>query len=261
MFIPRGENVLLWDVRIKNTGDQARDISVFSYLEFSFHSINIDNQNFQMSLYCAGSSYENGVIEEDLFYEPEGYQYFTANFDPDGFDCMRDVFLGLYHTESNPAAVAEGKCSGSFEKGGNHCGSLQKNLMLEPGQEVRLVYMLGEGNRTTGNRVREKFSDLEQVDFAFADMQCYWEDKCRKLQIKTPHEGMNTLINTWTLYQSEINVMFSRFASFIEVGGRTGLGYRDTAQDAMTSCLSILPFFTYFDGILLMVQVFNRRKS
>ena len=42
------------------------------------------------------------------------------------------------------------------------------------------------------------------------------------------------MINTWTLYQSEINVMFSRFASFIEVGGRTGLGYRDTAQDAMT---------------------------
>lgn len=41
MFIPRGENVLLWDVRIKNTGEQARDISVFSYLEFSFHSINI----------------------------------------------------------------------------------------------------------------------------------------------------------------------------------------------------------------------------
>ena len=45
---------------------------------------------------------------------------------------------------------------------------------------------------------------------------------------------MNTLINIWTLYQSEINVQFSRFASFIEVGGRTGLGYRDTAQDAMT---------------------------
>lgn len=28
--------------------------------------------------------------------------------------------------------------------------------------------------------------------------------------------------------------MFSHFASFIEVGGRTGLSYRDTAQDAMT---------------------------
>lgn len=44
---------------------------------------------------------------------------------------------------------------------------------------------------------------------------------------------MNTELNIWNLYQSEINVMFSRFTSFIEVGGRVGLGYRDTAQDAM----------------------------
>ena len=49
----------------------------------------------------------------------------------------------------------------------------------------------------------------------------------------TPNEGMNTELNIWNLYQSEINVMFSRFTSFIEVGGRVGLGYRDTAQDAM----------------------------
>lgn len=31
---------------------------------------------------------------------------------------------------------------------------------------------------------------------------------------------MNTELNIWNLYQSEINVMFSRFTSFIEVGGR-----------------------------------------
>ncbi|MBQ6358174.1 MAG: N,N'-diacetylchitobiose phosphorylase, partial [Clostridia bacterium] len=47
--------------------------------------------------------------------------------------------------------------------------------------------------------------------------------------------AMDTEINIWNLYQSEINVMFSRFTSFIEVGGRVGLGYRDTAQDAMTA--------------------------
>jgi N,N'-diacetylchitobiose phosphorylase len=41
------------------------------------------------------------------------------------------------------------------------------------------------------------------------------------------------MVNTWTLYQSETCVVWSRFASFIEVGGRTGLGYRDTSQDVM----------------------------
>lgn len=234
MTVPMDDDVELWDVVIKNTDDKPRNLSIFSYCEFSFHHIMIDNQNFQMSLYCAGSSYEDEVIEHDLFYEEFGYQYFTSNFEPDGFDCLRDKFIGLYHTEDNPIAVVNGKCSGSFEKGNNHCGSLQKNIILEPGEEIRLVFMLGEGNREKGKEIREKYSNFENVDNSYKQLEEYWADKMSRLQINTPNEGMNTMINIWNLYQSEVNIMFSRFASFIELGGRTGLGYRDTAQDSMT---------------------------
>lgn len=234
LMVPMDDAVELWDVRLKNTTDKERRISVFSYCEFSFHHIMIDNQNFQMSLYCAGSSYDENIIEYDLFYEEFGYQYFTSNVTPDGFDCLRDSFLGAYRTEDNPIAVEHGTCSGSHELGNNHCGSLQKNLVLAPGEEVRLIFMLGEGNREAGKKIREKYSDMANVDAAYAQLKDYWENKFAQLQIRTPNEGMNTLINTWNLYQAEVNIMFSRFASFIEVGGRTGLGYRDTAQDAMT---------------------------
>lgn len=234
LVVPKDDAVELWDVKIRNKDDKVRKLNIFSYLEFSFHHIEIDNQNFQMSMYCAGSSYKNGIIEEDLFYEEFGFQYFTANFEPDGFDCLRDRFLGPYRTEDNPIVVERGKCTGSYEKGNNHCGTLQKYVTLQPGEEVRLVFMLGEGNREAGAKMRKKYSDMKNVDAVYTELHDYWEDKCRKLQIKTPNEGMDTLINTWTLYQAEINVMFSRFASFIEVGGRVGLGYRDTAQDAMT---------------------------
>lgn len=234
LVVPLKDAVELWDVKIKNNDTKPRNLSVFSYCEFSFHWIQSDNQNFQMSMYCAGSSYKDGIIEHDLFYEETGYQYFASNFTPDGYDCLRDKFLGLYHTEDNPAAVENGQCSSSEELGNNHCGSLQKNIVLQPGEEIRLVYMLGEGRRETGEKIRQKYSDLNVVDKVYEDLKKFWNCKFSKLQIQTPNEGMNTLINTWTLYQSEINVMFSRFASFIEVGGRTGLGYRDTAQDAMT---------------------------
>lgn len=233
LMVPMDDAVELWDVRLKNTTDKERRISVFSYCEFSFHHIMIDNQNFQMSLYCAGSSYDENIIEYDLFYEEFGYQYFASNVTPDGFDCLRDSFLGAYRTEDNPIAVERGTCSGSHELGNNHCGSLQKDLVLAPGEEVRLIFMLGEGSREAGKKIREKYSDMANVDAAYAQLKDYWENKFAQLQIKTPNEGMNTLINTWNLYQAEVNIMFSRFASFIEVGGRTGLGYRDTAQDAM----------------------------
>ena len=234
MSVPIGDPVELWDVTLTNHDSQVRNLSLFSYAEFSFHHVMIDNQNFQMSLYCAGSSYEDGIIEHDLFYEEFGYQYFTANFEPNGYDCLRDKFLGLYRTEDNPLAVEQGQCFGSSELGNNHCASLQKNIRLEPGETVRFVFLLGEGNRAQGRKIREKYSNLDAVDAAYEKLREFWQKKFDCLQIQTPNEGMNTLINTWTLYQSEINVMFSRFASFIEVGGRTGLGYRDTAQDAMT---------------------------
>lgn len=234
LFVPKDDPVELWDVVITNDSGRPRQLSVFSYCEFSFHHIQMDNQNFQMSLYAAGSSYEDGIIEHDLFYEEFGYQFFTSNFTPDSFDCLRDRFLGAYCTESNPEAVERGYLGGSFEKGGNHCGSLHKKLTLQPGEEARLIFILGEGNREAGRKFREKYSAAAQVDAAFMELNRFWDEKCRKLQVQTPNEGMNTMLNIWTLYQSEINVMFSRFASFIEVGGRTGLGYRDTAQDSMT---------------------------
>ncbi|MDR3303868.1 MAG: N,N'-diacetylchitobiose phosphorylase [Treponema sp.] len=240
LFIPIEDAVELWDVKLTNNSGKKRNLSVFSYMEFSFHRIEMDNKNFQMSLYACGSSYKDGIIEMDPFYEPAGWQFFTY-IDQNGgvaggkedYDCLRDSFLGLYHTESNPIAVEKGVCSGSEELGGNHCGGLRRKISVEAGETFRMMFMLGEGDRETGKKLRAKYGNFKTVDASFAALAEFWDKKLGKLQVATPSEGLNTMVNIWTLYQSEINVMFSRFASFIEVGGRTGLGYRDTAQDAM----------------------------
>ena len=234
VFIPLEEAVELWDVIFANNSDRPRSLSIYSYVEFSFHHIDMDNQNFQMSLYAAGSSYQDGIIEYDLYYEEFGYQWFAASFAPDGFDCLRDSFLGQYRDERNPAAVEIGSCSGSFGKTGNHCAVLQKRLVLQPGDKTRVIFLLGEGRREAAVHYREKYSELANVDLAFTELASFWDRKLNKLQVHTPNPGMNTSLNIWNLYQAEVNIMFSRFASFIEVGGRTGLGFRDTAQDAMS---------------------------
>ena len=233
LFVAMDDPVEIWNVTLRNDSGRPRKLSVYSYLEFSFHHIDMDNRNFQMSLYAAGSRYDRGVIEHDLYYEEDGYQFFTSDFEPDGFDCLRDTFIGPYRAERNPIVVEEGKCRGSFQKGGNHCGCLQKYVTLQPGESVRLIYLLGEGGVDAGLAMRKKYT-AQRVDQDFARLAEYWDKKLSRLQVHTPNEGMNTELNIWNLYQSEINVMFSRFTSFVEVGGRTGLGYRDTAQDAMT---------------------------
>lgn len=233
LFVSQDDPVEIWDVRLRNTGDAERKVSVFSYAEFSFHHVAMDNQNFQMSLYAAGSRCSEGIIEYELHYEDGGYQFFASDFTPDGFDCLRDAFIGQYRAERNPEAVEKGACSSSSEKGGNHCAGLMKELIIKQGEEVRLVFLLGEGGFETGRKMKRKYTAAE-VDVQFDKLHRFWDEKLSCLQISTPNPDMDTEINIWDLYQSEINIMFSRFTSFIEVGGRVGLGYRDTAQDSMT---------------------------
>ncbi len=234
LSVAMDDPVELIDIFLRNDGNTTRNLSVFAYVEWSLHHVLMDNQNFQMSLYASGSQYRDGVIEYDLYYEETGYQFFTSSFSPDSFDCTRDNFIGEYRTESNPIAIQNGCCSNSFRTTGNHCAALHKKITLKSGEEQRLFVLLGEGNLQKGEEMREKYASATAFDSEAKRLAKFWDDRLSCMQISTPDDGMNSLINIWTLYQSTINVLFSRFTSFIEVGGRTGLGYRDTAQDAMT---------------------------
>ena len=235
IFIPLDDDVEVWDVRVTNTSEEVRELTVGSYVEFSFHTITIDNQNLQMSLYASGSSYEDGIIEYDFFYEPWTFHYFCSSETPSSYDSLRDNFIGPYRDESNPIAIERGHGTNQSATTQNHCGSLQHVITLQPGETKRLVYMLGYGSRDAAARpIQAKYADVASVDAEFGRLRQYWKNKQDKQRISTPHEGMNTMINSWTLLQAETCVVWSRFASFVEVGGRAGLGFRDTAQDVMS---------------------------
>ena len=176
LFVPKGEDAEIWDVVLKNTSDTARTISAFSFVEFSFSHIASDNQNHQMSLYSGGSEYREGVIEYDLYYntdEFEGYYYLASTFAPDSYDGQRDSFLGMYRDESNPIAVQQGRCGNSAQTCYNQCGSLHKQFVIQPGEEVRFAYILGMG-KGNGEKLREKYQDPANVDKAFAGIKQHW---------------------------------------------------------------------------------------
>ena len=130
-----------------------------------------------MSLYASGANYLDGIIEYDFFYEPWTFHYMTSSLAPESFDCVRDRFLGSYHTETDPEAVINGKCSGSSELGGNVCGALHKRFLLKPGQRERFIFMVGVADRYAGQAMRNKYSNLSTVDTAFSELRDYWQRK------------------------------------------------------------------------------------
>jgi N,N'-diacetylchitobiose phosphorylase len=235
VFVPLLDDAEVWDVQITNTTEVPRTLTAVAYVEFSFHTITIDNQNLQMSLYAAGSSCVDGIVEYDFHYEPWTSHYFAASQPPSSWDTLRDEFLGFYRTETDPIAVRRGHGSQLSGTTGNHCAALFHTVQLAPGESHRLAYVLGHGSRDPEGRAKQaKYADAETVDAELAALRGHWRAKQDALRIRTPHPGMDAMINTWTLLQAETCVQWSRFASFVEVGGRTGLGYRDTAQDVLS---------------------------
>ena len=237
LFIPREKEhfpdpVEVMDVRVKNVSKRIREISVYGSVEFSFHHIEFDNQNFQMSLYCTGSLWEQNAVVYDLHYEDGEFEFFTTDQPADGFEGTRDAFIGPYRTERNPIGIERGDLTGTTELGGNPVGAIRRKLILQPGEEQRILFFLGRGDGAAADAAVKRYG-FEQCDRAMAELRRFWDEKLGSLQVSVPHANMGRSLNIWNLYQAEINVLFSRFSSFIEVGGRTGLGYRDTAQDAM----------------------------
>ncbi|MDR1513619.1 MAG: hypothetical protein LBS56_09115, partial [Propionibacteriaceae bacterium] len=234
VFVPVADDGEVWDVTVRNASDRTRRLSLFGYCEFSYHDVQLDNENFQMSAYSTGATYADGVIEEEAHYRPGLRHFFTATRPDDGFDTLRDSFVGTWGDLRAPRAVVAGQCAGSTGTTLNHVGALRHAVVLEPGQSVRFAYLLGFGDRQAGAAFRAKYAADQARDDALADLRDFWADKRAAFAVATPNAALDALVGTWTLYQAETCVVWSRFASFVEVGGRTGLGYRDTAQDVMS---------------------------
>ncbi len=132
LFIPQGEAVELWDLKPENTSGRPHFLSVWSYAEFSYHQFPIDNQNFQMSLYCAGNSYADGIIDYELFHE-HARQFMASSFRPDGFDCLRDSFTGPYRTEATPRRWSRGHVLAPLRRGTTTAPCCKKRSPLPRG--------------------------------------------------------------------------------------------------------------------------------
>lgn len=236
VFVPLNEPIEFWELELENKSDEVRDLSIFSYAEFCFWNIEQDLKNFQYILYTCRMDYLDEIIDYTLLFaggeEPKAFM--SSTLPVSGFDTDRDVFIGNYHHEGNPAAVERGQCFNSIASGGNPCAALHNKIQLKPGAKKWLLFIVGIGDaRKEGRQYKERYSTREEVEKEFQAVQEYWRKRMSNYRCETPSWEVNTMVNIWNQYQCHMTFNWSRSASFNEAGGRDGIGYRDTNQDTL----------------------------
>jgi cellobiose phosphorylase len=223
----------LWILKIKNTSNQVKRLTSFSYVEFSFIDAANDQQNLDWAAHIVQSRQAGGVIFTTTKFKPT-VSFFSSNRQPAGFDTDRESFIGKYHDLANPQRVVEGKSSGSQAPRGNSIGSLSHTLVLQPGDEQEIIYMLGITERQEAIRAVVDFYGVSKNAWgAFQALKADWQEYLQYFSVNTPDADFNAMVNFWNPVQCRTTLYWSRFVSAYETGMGRGMGTRDSAQDTL----------------------------
>ena len=250
-FVPMGENLEIWQVKISNRRSRPARLGLYSLVEFCLWDAQDDSTNYQRN-YSTG---QVEVVDEVIYHKTEyrerrdHFAYFACSAPLAGFDTQREAFLGPYRGWESPAAVAEGRARNSIAYGWQPVGSHQVQIDLQPGEEREVFFILGyqensrdakfdpPGSQTINKRqaraVIERFRQPAEVERAFAELGRYWDGLLARLQVQTPNEHTNRMVNIWNAYQCMVTFNMSRSASLYESGIGRGLGFRDSNQDLL----------------------------
>lgn len=248
-FVPMDDNCEVSQIKLTNKSTSAKDISLFSYVEWCLWNADDDSRNFQRNL----STGEVEVIGSTIYHKTEyrerrnHYAIYSVNTPVDGFDTSRDAFLGAYRGAANPEVVENGKATNSIARGWSPIASHQINVSLAPGETKSFVFVLGyienpeddkwEAhnviNKKPADAMLAKYQTDADVDKAFAALNAYWGDLLSKYNVKSSNDKVDRMVNIWNQYQCMVTFNMSRSASYYESGIGRGMGFRDSCQDLL----------------------------
>jgi len=254
-FVPMGQTLEVWDVRVKNTSAEKKSIKLFGFVEWCLWDAQDDATNFQRNF-----STGQVEIEPQVIYHLTGYRerrnhfaYFASSVPTAGFDSSRNAFVGVHEGLDAPKAVMAGQCTNSTAYGWHPIGVHQINIDLAPGEEFRLHFLLGYAenpenkkfirgqvrpgqlvaNKAPFTKVQKALGTSEAVDKAFDQLKKYWTDLLSIYSVEVDDPHVSRMVNTWNQYQCMTTLNMSRSASFYESGIGRGMGYRDSNQDLL----------------------------
>src|SRR4030095_1401834 len=146
--------------------------------------------------------------------------------------CDRREFIGRNGGLERPAALRRTGLAGRDGAGLDPCAAVQISIELAPNEGREVCFLLGEADsKEAAESLLAIYRHPGTVNAAFEKVLAHWDHLLGAIEVKTPDQALDTMLNRWLLYQTLSCRIWARTA-FYQSGG--AFGFRDQLQDAMS---------------------------
>ncbi len=242
IFVPLNRPLEIWTLKLTNLSNRARNISVFTYLEWllgaapdahrEFHKTFIETRfdSDEQILFARKRLWEvparRGHWNTDWPY----VAFMACSLPIDGFDSDKESFLGMYGSLTAPRALKHGKTDGRQGKWLDPIASLHKQISLAVAESCQIHFFLGaEKDEERARQQVRHFRAKNQTAHALQQVSDYWDKLITRTTVQTPDPALNLMSNIWLKYQAIAGRLWGRAAYYQQSGA---YGFRDQLQDS-----------------------------
>ena len=247
VFVPNEDAVKIGILRLNNTSPLKKKIKLVYYLKPVLGEDEIKTNGYLKMEFNRNAN----LVEVQNLYESDfkSFVFVSSSEKIKNYTGDNKFFLGKGGM-SNPDGLKKYRLNNEDSIGKNGCIAIELEVEIEAMSNKELVINFGaEDNLVDLKNTAYKYNKISNCKEELEKVKRKWKDLLERMQVYTPLESMNIMLNGWSLYQTYSSRILGR-TGFYQSGG--AYGFRDQLQDSLA--------FKYIEPSILKKQILKHSK-